>query len=441
MASAYLAHMGDLSPMLSLFGWWFVPGYVAALVLSIFYRVFPTRRPLVPPSPPSSSDGKPVFNPLHELQKLEYDRRSRHHRAIAHGLVICIYLGYTLIGAYCKQSGQNYYSILGIQSNVLALNSTNLSVPVDLHSIRNQMIQGDLLDEAGLKSHWRKMARTFHPDKLSPPSNLKTQLDVTLWKNGVEAKFIEMREAYETLSDSTKLWAYDRFGPVILDWKNCITMREYLIEGVKNSAPFYVLSSSSLLFIGGLKKSDTGTYWRWSILVFVVALESMILTSTSLTRVSFVLSLIFPNRAPFEHIELLRKLFIASSCVATQLTGIMYQDPESARKKISVDKELEPIFGLIEQIKEYSSLANVEVVKLMFNDLHPIIRSPVENESCEESQCISSVTPDLQNKKVQKAVLQVKSKMLDTFVDLKLQSDPQGQAAWIEAVQKSESSY
>ncbi|EFP77811.2 uncharacterized protein PGTG_03767 [Puccinia graminis f. sp. tritici CRL 75-36-700-3] len=445
MASAYIAHLGDLSTLFSFVGWWFLPGYVSSTVLGIFYRIFPARRPKAPERGSTNPDEKPIYNPIHELQKSEYDRRARRHHSIAHGLVIGLYLGYTLIVDYQKQTGSNYYSVLGIQSNSLAFNSTTQSVPENLNTVRTQIIQGDLLDEAGLKSHWRRVARSFHPDKLNPPAGLRTEIEIAEWKGNVEAKFIRMREAYETLNDNTKRWAYDRFGPMILQWKNCITLREYLIEGIKNTCPFYGFSFSSLLVIGTLRKTDAGTFWRWTIMLLVIGLEAMILTSTSLTRVSLVLSRIFPNRAPFEHIELLRQFFIASSCVATQISGIIYSVPEEMNKNRSLEKAIEPMLGLVDQVQEYSSLANVELIKLMFNDLHPIIRSPSgKDKSGNDSlntipEAEANQLSQDQSVEVQKVISDVKNKMLDTFCDLKLQSDPNGQAAWIQAIRSKDS--
>ncbi|KNE99362.1 hypothetical protein PSTG_07294 [Puccinia striiformis f. sp. tritici PST-78] len=448
MASAYIAHLGDLSTAFSFFGWWFLPGYASSIVLAIFYRIFPSRRPPLPGSAYLKPGEKPVYNPVHELQKVEHDRRSRHHRSIAHGLVIGLYLGYTLVGEYRKQTGRNYYSILGIQSNSLAFNSTtSQSIPENLNQVRSQIIKGDLLDEAALKSHWRKLARSFHPDKLNPPASLKTEFEISQWKSNVESKFIQMREAYETLNDNTKQWAYDRFGPSVTQWKNCITLREYLIEGIKHTSPFYALSGSSLLVIGTVRKTDAGTFWRWTIMLLVIGLEAMILTSTSLTKVSFFMSIIFPNRAPFEHIELLRQFFIAGSCVATQISGIIYPIPEELKKDKSLESVIEPLFGLVDQIHESSNLANVELIKLMFNDLHPIIKNSTDDKNksdhhltIEEGELESNqLSQSQQNLKMQKVISEVKSKMLDTFCDLKLQSDPDGQAAWIQAIQDEKS--
>ncbi len=52
-----------------------------------------------------------------------------------------------------------------------------------------------------LKKAYRKLAKKYHPD--ANPDN----------KKEAEAKFKEVNEAYETLSDSQKRQMYDRFGP------------------------------------------------------------------------------------------------------------------------------------------------------------------------------------------------------------------------------------
>ncbi|MBW0461341.1 hypothetical protein O181_001056 [Austropuccinia psidii MF-1] len=430
MAFNHLSNLGDLGPFFSFIGWWFLPGYLSGILISIVYRILPSWRPTVPSSVSISSDQKPVFNPMFESQKAQQDWRARYHRSVAHGIVICVYLGYTLTTTYQAQDHINYYSILGLNANSLAFNSSHTTQLPPSNDVRAKLASNNtLLDEAALKSHWRKLARAFHPDKLNPPQTLQNEAEVNHWKGEVESKFIEMREAYETLSDITKQWAYDRFGPTIAQWKNCITMREYLMEGAKHSSPFYAFTLASLVLLGGIRKSDPGSFWRWTLLMLILAAESIMITSTSLTLITLFMSHIFPNRTPFEHIELLRKIFIAGSCVVTQLSGILYPIPdEEKQKKESIGESLSPLVAMVKQIEDYSSVANVEVVKLMFNDLHPIVKNDTDQNIDSGRQRENDAH------QVEEIIAGLKEKMLDTFCDLKLQSDPAGQTAWIEAV-------
>ncbi|HEX2618808.1 MAG TPA: DnaJ domain-containing protein, partial [Phototrophicaceae bacterium] len=55
-------------------------------------------------------------------------------------------------------------------------------------------------DEKELKKAYRKLAKQYHPD--ANPNNASA-----------EAKFKEINEAYEVLSDADKRAKYDQFGP------------------------------------------------------------------------------------------------------------------------------------------------------------------------------------------------------------------------------------
>src|ERR1700682_3704601 len=66
---------------------------------------------------------------------------------------------------------RDYYEVLGVSRNVT--------------------------DEE-LKKAFRRLAKQYHPDANK--------------EQGAEARFIEINEAYEVLSDSQKREAYDRFG-------------------------------------------------------------------------------------------------------------------------------------------------------------------------------------------------------------------------------------
>jgi DnaJ-class molecular chaperone len=75
-------------------------------------------------------------------------------------------------------------------------------------------------------------SRQYHPDR-SPNSG---------------EIFIYLRKAYEGLSDPITRFAYDRFGPDAVEWK-AATYREYMRQGIMQSAGFYMTSAGIMLFL------------------------------------------------------------------------------------------------------------------------------------------------------------------------------------------------
>lgn len=65
------------------------------------------------------------------------------------------------------------------------------------------------------------------------------------------------------------------------------------------------------------------------------------------------------------------------SCVATQLSSILYPAPDEAAKNEAIAELMEALVPVVEHTRRSSELANVELIKLIFNDLHPIIRNTV----------------------------------------------------------------
>ncbi|EGG05889.1 uncharacterized protein MELLADRAFT_116707 [Melampsora larici-populina 98AG31] len=454
MSSAFLVRLGDLSPVFNFFAWWFLPGYMSSFALGAFYRLRPSYRPKPLPPQPTDANQKPVFDPIYEIHKAEQTNHLKRHRTMAHACVIILYLVYTVLSTYYKQAGTNHYSTLGLRSNSIA---SNLPFPSTQNKVIDStpVLSEGQIDDSGFKSHWRKLAKAFHPDKLNPPSNLGSEEEVLEWKSEIESKFIGMREAYETLSDGTKRWAYDRFGPVIATWKNCATLREFLMEGLKLLAPFYTFTIASLSLIGTFRKTDPGAFWRWTVLLCIFAAELSLITSTATTWVSSLLSFIFPNRTIFEHIALLRQIFVACSCIATQLAGIRYPPPADLDKTQNVGQLMAPIMPLLDRAQQYSTLANTEVVKMIYNDLYPILHADASSQngrrlSLESEDAVAKVNGGPEGSsnetkkevdpaeeiRMQETIKTLKTKMLEVFCDLRLQSNDAGRAAWNQAIRE-----
>ena len=88
--------------------------------------------------------------------------------------------------------------------------------------------------EEEIKVAYRKLAKKYHPDlnKTDPQA---------------KEKFIEVKEAYDTLIDPVKRKTYDQLknNPQTFDWSDLIrtsdfgTFREILREIYKNRTPYY----------------------------------------------------------------------------------------------------------------------------------------------------------------------------------------------------------
>lgn len=93
-------------------------------------------------------------------------------------------------------------------------------------------------------------SRRYHPDRSSDPQD--------------EHIFIVLRRAYETLSNPTTRFAYDRFGPDILSWglegnkpdsrtgeKKEVGIREWVLAGLMRSVGFYIVSGGITAGLAG----------------------------------------------------------------------------------------------------------------------------------------------------------------------------------------------
>jgi preprotein translocase subunit Sec63 len=141
-------------------------------------------------------------------------------------LVIISYLFYTLYETFHQvQVAGDYYKVLGVSP---------------------------FADERTIKSRFRKVAAQFHPDKVG--------LD-----NGAEAQFIFLRRAQETLADPVKRFAYDRFGPDMLNWGEQKTMRDFVTASLSRAViPQYIGGFATMIVLNWLWWANWGRYVRSS---------------------------------------------------------------------------------------------------------------------------------------------------------------------------------
>ena len=66
----------------------------------------------------------------------------------------------------------------------------------------------------------------------------------------VEAFYVHLKVCRDTLVDPAKRFAYDRFGPDMLQWRHCKSIRDYVFTGVQQVTMYYAATGSVLVLLG-----------------------------------------------------------------------------------------------------------------------------------------------------------------------------------------------
>ncbi len=93
-------------------------------------------------------------------------------------------------------------------------------------------------------------AALHHPDKTASTDN----------DGSSEAYFVHLKLAQDTLLNPAKRFAYDRFGPDVIRWQHCSSMRDYVTVGLQAAAPYYILSGLFMIITGVVGYLEWGRY-------------------------------------------------------------------------------------------------------------------------------------------------------------------------------------
>ncbi|CZT16176.1 related to CHAPERONE PROTEIN DNAJ [Ramularia collo-cygni] len=260
------------SQLLNLGLWWFLPAQVTAYAQPVLYRIF------IRAGDPHPAPNSPRF----------IRDRKRIHTA-----VILLYLLYTIIDAEHQiQQSSNFYHVL--------------KVPLDA-------------SKQAVGSRWRRLAASLHPDKAVGQDTA--------------ALFTKLKAMSDVLSDPTKRFAYDRFGPDILGWQNCKITRDYIVAGLYQLTAYYVGSAGILLLIAWAGYLQSGVFWRFYIMFAMFVFEVMSATRPEflgvLTKFNTLLRWtgLRAEFLPFQFIVLLRKLAFTVFIALNQL-GPLFEHSE-----------------------------------------------------------------------------------------------------------------
>ncbi|KAI0389594.1 membrane associated DnaJ chaperone-like protein [Xylariaceae sp. FL0594] len=311
---------------LSLLGWMFLPNLVTGWVQSIYYGL--TIRAGDPRPPPNS--------PRWQL-----------HRRRIHTLVITAYLLYTIYEADWELQRQgSFYQSLGVPFSA---------------------------SEKDIKSRFRRLAALHHPDKVSSSGSGGGGADASEY-------FIHLKTASDVLTDAAQRFAYERFGPDVQGWRNCVTLRDYVWRGLQTQVlPHYALAAAGLYGLGLLGYLEFGRYWRWVTLLILCVFELHTVTRPGFpplvdTVVNPLLARFtaHPPYLPFQVVALARRVAIAIYIAFGQL-GPVLQGEARNREAAAGEKALHQGLDRLEQV---ARSLDVDVARLMELEMAPFANDP-----------------------------------------------------------------
>lgn len=219
-----------------------------------------------------------------------------------------------------------------------------------------------------VKSRFRRLAALHHPDKAG--------------SSGPDTNdyFIHLKLASEVLQDAAKRFAYERFGPVVVQWQKCITIRDYVSRGVTSSIlPHYGLAVVTLYILGVFGYMNYGTYYRWLVLVALCTFELHAVTRPAFPAFVDALNTVLttvtshPPFLPFQIIVLARKLTITSYIALSQIGPLLAQHLGSDKKAQDDEKALQQ--GL-ERLETITRQLDADTVRLMDMEMAPFKGDP-----------------------------------------------------------------
>jgi len=186
-----------------------------------------------------------------------------------------------------------------------------------------------------------------------------------------------VRDAFDALKDPVVRFAYDRFGPDVLSWKDCTTTREYLHHGLMQSSGYHIVTGACLLLFSAIGQPSPVAFWRYILFAWLFVSELALCLSPSpsaaispsqmhifASPATFTynspLHILFPQRVAYQHIRILHQLFIFLSIALSQVAPQLFPDEMADRQ------------GTVERLKTMVGVADREASLMLHTELHSI---------------------------------------------------------------------
>ena len=187
---------------------------------------------------------------------------------------------------------------------------------------------------------------------------------------------MHLKTASDTLVDPAKRFAYERFGPDVVTWARCVTVRDYVVRGVRVILPYYGAAAVVMYGLGFLGYLEWGKYWRWLTLLVLCVFELHTVTRPDfpffVDKVVNPIMTTFTSHAPylpFQVISLARKLSITLHVAFSQI-GPLLQPPERRGQSPTETSETMLRQGL-ERLEKMAASIDHDATRLLELEMTP----------------------------------------------------------------------
>jgi len=159
-----------------------------------------------------------------------------------------------------------------------------------------------------------------------------------------------------------------RFGPDVLQWKECSTMKEYLRRGLLSSSAYHIVTGAGLVLFSVIGKPSPiasvcvsfplfpcianclAIQWRYLLFIVVLALELYLLLAPPSHPVEpspfvdhihengTILGHLFPHRVVYQHVRLLHQVFLFVSVALSRVAPVLF--PSLVHSNAAVDQQM-----------------------------------------------------------------------------------------------------
>ncbi|GJN70782.1 hypothetical protein PLIIFM63780_002625 [Purpureocillium lilacinum] len=310
-----------MSQFLSIVGWSFLPGLATSWIQTIYYGL------TIRAGDPKPAPGSP---------------RHASHRRVIHILVVAAYLAYTIYEAdYELRLASDFYADLGLAPGA---------------------------PDRDVKTRFRRLAALHHPDKAGSTGG----------DDGTSstARFIHLKLASDTLLHAARRFAYERFGPDVVAWQKCVTVRDFVSRGVLSGVlPHYAVAAATIYVLGLLGYMDFGKFYRWLILISLCVFEVHAVTRPSFPRFLTVINALVtrlsvrPPYLPFQFIQLARKLTITTYIALSQIGPLLVEHTQQRQRAAQDDERA--LQQALQRLEVVTNQLNADTERLMDMEIAP----------------------------------------------------------------------